>query len=81
MLINGHEYKVTYSPMLPMSFIIDPPREATDPVLLVEGIEDITGEYIDFYINSKFICQSAHINNFENLDEIANWFIHTELEG
>lgn len=81
MLINGHEYKVTINPMLPIRIDIDTPRETTDPVLIIEGIEDITGEYIEFYINSEFICQSPHINNFENINEIINWFIQTELEG
>ena len=67
-------YKV--SPTLPLTItVIDEPTGNT----AFELIEDITGEYLEIYVQSEFREQSPHINTFTSTHDIVQWAIDTTL--
>jgi len=70
--VNAIEYSITGTPT---DYNIEQINGEGD---FIEMIEDITGEYWEFYINSEFIEQSPHMNTFDNDIECIRWFITTQ---
>ena len=68
--IEGIEYILIGYPMGKTMTIYD--KEGTE---LFTAIEDITGEYMDFYKGEEFILQSPHVGNFEGAEDCCCWFL------
>lgn len=77
--VNAIDYLVEDNDPFKISFLITRVDEYfIDDFTDVEMVEDITGEYYEFYRDSEFIVQSPHINNFKDHLEAVRWFIETD---
>lgn len=70
-IVNGCDYGLVSYPLGKVMEIQDVKGRK-----LYEAVEDITGEYLDFFDhNSEFVMQSPHIGNFEGVEDCVVWFL------
>lgn len=78
--VNAVDYLVKDNDPFKIGFLItQADKYFNDDFGEVEMVEDITGEYYEFYRNSEYITTTPHVNNFkEGYLEAVRWFIETE---
>ena len=69
--VNGVEYRLIEYPLHKTVAVHD-----IEGHELFEAVEDITGEYMEFYKESEFLDQSPHIGNFAGVQDCIEWFIN-----